>query len=293
MSGVIGRVAPWRQTAWDWRAAGNFIGGGSGTGLLLVAAIAAGPSYPIQALLGMALVGAGLLCVWAEIGRPWRALNVFRNAHTSWMTREALLAPLLFAAGIGAVVSGDRLLAWVAAALALAYLYCQARMLHAGRGIPAWRHPYVIPLLMITGCTEGAGWCVMTQSLLDARAMPGWLPWLLAGLLVARLLIYVVYRSALARTGAPRYALAVLEEFGRRFAVLDAAAAALIVGTALASAGGSAAIAGLLAGLLAVLAGGLLKFTIVVRAAFNQGFALPRLPDRGSGSIGRAVKPGW
>ena len=34
MTGVIGRIAPWRQTAWDWRAAGNFIGGGSGTGLL-------------------------------------------------------------------------------------------------------------------------------------------------------------------------------------------------------------------------------------------------------------------
>jgi phenylacetyl-CoA:acceptor oxidoreductase 26-kDa subunit len=293
MAGVIGRVAPWRQTAWDWRAAGNFIGGGSGTGLLSVAAIAAGPSYPIQALLGMALVGAGLLCVWAEIGRPWRALNVFRNTQTSWMTREAVLAPLLFAAGIGAVVSGDRLLARVVAALALAYLYCQARMLHAGRGIPAWRHGCVIPLLMITGCTEGAGWYVITQTLLDTRAMPGWLPWLLAGLLVARLLVYFVYRSTLARTGAPHNALAVLEDFGRRFAVLDVAAAALIVGTALVPAGGSAAIAVLLAGLLAVLAGGLLKFTIVVRAAFNQGFALPRLPDRGSGSIAQAVKPGW
>jgi phenylacetyl-CoA:acceptor oxidoreductase subunit 2 len=289
MTGVIGRVAPWRQTAWDWRAAGNFIGGGSGTGLLLVAAIAGGPSYPIQALLGLALVGAGLLCVWAEIGRPWRALNVFRNAHTSWMTREALLAPLLFAAGIGAAISGERLLAWGAAALALAYLYCQARMLHAGRGVPAWRHRYVVPLLMITGCTEGAGWCVMTQSLLDARAMPGWLPWLLAGLLVARLLVFFVYRSTLARTGVPRNALVVLEHFGRMFAVLDAAAVALIAGAALAPAGGSV----LIAGLLAALAGGLLKFTIVVRAAFNQGFALPRLPDRGSGSIAQAVKPGW
>lgn len=289
MAGVAGRVAPWRQTAWDWRAAGNFIGGGSGTGLLFVAAIAMGPGYPIQAVIGMVLVGAGLLCVWTEIGRPWRMLNVFRHPHASWMTREALLAPLLFAAGIGAIVFGGRLLAWVTAALALAYLFCQARMLHAGRGIPAWRDRSVIPLLLITGCTEGAGWCVMTQTLLDARAMPVWLPWLLAGLLIARLLAYVVYRSALVRAGAPRNALAALEEFGRRFAVLEVAAVALIVVAMLGPAGGSVAIAGL----LAVLAGGLLKFTIVIRAAFNQGFALPRLPDRGSGSIGPPVKPGW
>jgi hypothetical protein len=30
----------------------------------------------------------------------------------------------------------------------------------------------------------------------------------------------------------------------------------------------------------------------VVRAAFNQGFALVRLPNRGSGA-GPAAKPGW
>ncbi len=125
MAGAIDRVAPWRQTAWDWRAVGNFIGGGSGTGLLVVAAIAAGPTYPAQALIGMVLVCAGLLCVWLEIGRPWRALNVFRHVHTSWMTREALLAPLLLAVGVSAVISGGSILAWMAAALALAYLYCR------------------------------------------------------------------------------------------------------------------------------------------------------------------------
>ena len=289
MPGVTGRVAPWSQTAWDWRAAGNFIGGGSGTGLLLVAAIAAGPTYPIQALVGMALVGLGLLCVWAEIGRPWRALNVFRHVHTSWMTREALLAPLLFTAGISAVVLGDRWLIWVTAALALAYLYCQARMLHAARGIPAWRHPYAIALMLITGCTEGAGWWVIAHMLFGAQAAPGWVPWLLAILLAARLFIFVAYRSKLARMGAPRGALAVLNDFARTFKVLDVAALAVIVASVLAPAAGAVAVAGL----LAVLSGWALKFTIVVRAALNQGFALPRLPDRGSGSMGPAVKPGW
>jgi phenylacetyl-CoA:acceptor oxidoreductase subunit 2 len=290
MASVIGRIAPWRQTAWDARAAGNFIGGGTGTGMLLIAAVVAGPAYPNLALLGMGLVGAGLLCVWAEIGRPWRALNVFRHARTSWMTREAMLAPLLFAVALSAVAFGGRPLGWIAAALALAYLYCQARMLHAGRGIPAWRHGHVLPLMLITGCTEGAGLCVTTLTLLHSRALPFWLPWLLVALLLARLLAFASYRRALAYTGAPGKALAVLKHFGRLLLMLDVAAAlAVIIGAQMAPIGWLMPIAGL----LAVLAGWLLKLTIVVRAAFNQGFALPQMPDRGFGSIRTVVKPGW
>ena len=36
---VIGRVAPWVQMSWDWRAAGNFIAGGTGAGLLIAAMV--------------------------------------------------------------------------------------------------------------------------------------------------------------------------------------------------------------------------------------------------------------
>ena len=85
---------PWQQTSWDWRAAGNFIGGGAGCGLLLFATLADAQGVLRQGLLVLALllVSLGLLCVWAEIGRPWRALNVLFHPRTSWMTREALLA---------------------------------------------------------------------------------------------------------------------------------------------------------------------------------------------------------
>ena len=40
--------------------------------------------------------------------------------------------------------------------------------------------------------------------------------------------------------------------------------------------------AALLAGLAAIASGWWLKFALVTRAAFNQGFALPRLPVRGT-----------
>ncbi len=56
-------------------------------------------ALPIQSygfFLAMAFVGAGLFCVWLEIGRPWRFLNVFRHPARSWMTREAIIAIVLF-----------------------------------------------------------------------------------------------------------------------------------------------------------------------------------------------------
>jgi phenylacetyl-CoA:acceptor oxidoreductase subunit 2 len=49
----------------------------------------------------------------------------------------------------------------------------------------------------------------------------------------------------------------------------------------------------LLAGLVAVAAGWWLKFTIVARAAYNQGYALPVLPVRGQGEVKPGIKPGW
>ncbi len=49
------------------------------------------------------------------------------------------------------------------------------------------------------------------------------------------------------------------------------------------------------AGLLGIAGGWLVKHTIVTRAAFNQGFALPDLPLRGIGASANkvAARPGW
>jgi phenylacetyl-CoA:acceptor oxidoreductase subunit 2 len=47
------------------------------------------------------------------------------------------------------------------------------------------------------------------------------------------------------------------------------------------------------AGLVVAAAGGALKFVLVTRAGYNQGFALAHTPVRGSGSAGPAIKPGW
>src|ERR1039458_10170488 len=100
------RTLPRQQSNWDARAAANFICGGAGGGLLFATALASGRGDDLRPLVvvALALVGIGLLAVWLEIGRPWRALNVYLHAATSWMTREAMMAPLLFASGAAAVL---------------------------------------------------------------------------------------------------------------------------------------------------------------------------------------------
>jgi phenylacetyl-CoA:acceptor oxidoreductase subunit 2 len=50
---------------------------------------------------------------------------------------------------------------------------------------------------------------------------------------------------------------------------------------------------GAVAGAIALAAGWHLKLVLVARAGFNQGFALPHLPVRGSGTPGPSAKPGW
>ena len=167
---MSGSGAPQLQRSWDSRAACNFIGGGSGTGLLLAAAVAfaAGGSYFIAGSLAIALIGFGLSMVWLEIGRPLRALNVFFHPQTSWMSREAILALPILALGALAVLLDQpfvplpfethllvAVLASVVAVLGLAFLYCQARILRASLGVPAWREPALQPVIVITGLTEG------------------------------------------------------------------------------------------------------------------------------------------
>jgi phenylacetyl-CoA:acceptor oxidoreductase subunit 2 len=284
------RIAPRQQANWDWRAASNFIGGGSGGGLLLWSALVALQGGDVQALLcvGLALIGIGLTCVWFEIGRPWRALNTFRHIGSSWMTREASVAPLLFVSGLLAVWSGEVLPAVTTGLLGLAFLYAQARILAADKGIPAWRHPRCRPLVVRTGLTEGAGLLLCASLAAPQLLLPAAL--LLAVLATLRQHAWRRYLADFARDGAPAGAVKALRRIDAAFTwggnAVPAALALLAAATA------SPQLAAL-AGVLAVAAGWYCKYTLVCRAAFTQGFALPKLPVRGRGKPGPGVKPGW
>jgi len=288
----MSRVAPWHQANWDYRAAGNFIGGGSGTGLLLFASVAAtqGAPFWVTGLMALALVAGGLGFVSLEIGRPLRSLNVFLHPRTSWMTREAIVAPLLLGTGLAAILLGSMAMLWVAALLGMLFLYCQGRILFASKGIPAWRQTGVVALIMVTGLTEGAG---MLAAVLPWIAPETPLRWLLGSLfllLLARTVVWRSYFNRLSASGAPGKTLAVFARFDKLFLMVGNGLPALLAVTLFA---GGGAITSLLAGILAVAGGWALKFTLIARAAHNQGFALLKSPVRGKGQPGSGAKPGW
>ena len=264
------------QTQWDWRAAGNFMFGGSGGALILMAAIASWPGTPnpVIGLAALAFVGLGLFLVWLEIGRPWRFLHVFFHPQTSWMTREASVSVLLFAATFtGVVMQAPSLLA-AAGLLGFLFLYCQGRILRASKGIPAWREPAVVPLIMSTGLAEGAA--ILSILLIVSGAAQVWLLYLLMGLLAWRLVSWRQYRQRLAANNAPPAALKVLDGIDKPQVILGNALPLLLLATIIILPDLLAPLA-LLACILATVGGWLMKFTIIARAAKVQGYALGKL----------------
>lgn len=278
------RPQGWVQRHWDARAAANFIFGGTGTGLIVSSALVAahagafttGPKIGLG--LGLALIALGLGAVWLEIGRKLRAVNVFFNPRTSWMTRESYAAVVVFALGIAALATGDARLAIACALATLVFLWCQGRILRASKGIPAWRAPEVGALIIATGLAEGAGLAAIGATAFSGALAP--VIGLLGIVLVARALAWTRYRGAI-RKSVPKQALAPLETAGKSLLQLGTVAPlALVVAALVAPAAAPAA--AVLAGLAALAAGWRFKFVLVTRAAWNQGFALPHLPVRGA-----------
>jgi len=330
-----------RQTFWDIRAAMNFIMGGMSSGLAVTAFLvwllggmpdAALPWFFAAAALGM---GVGLFFVFDEIGRPARFLYVLRRPQSSWMTRETYAVAAFYPAVAANLVWPSPALHVLVAVAAAAFLYCQGRILHAGRGIPAWRHPLVPRMLVATGLCEGAALLVLGlvvylvgSGLTPAEgSMPAsesaFVGTTLAvlvgiGLAVANAALFRAYRRGAAKAGIGPLSRRDLDAIAGRMRWLGhLLPLALFAGTALAglalllaaaAIGPQCAMAessspacgtlesvvmiatvaaplALLAGAACAVAGGaLLKYTLVTRACHQQGFALPRVPQRGSGA---------
>lgn len=267
---------PWHQQSWDARAAANFMAGGAGAGLIVANALAGGPRGVFVA--GAVLVAIGLASVALEIGRPLRALNVYRNPKTSWMSREAIAALVLFAC-VAAAWSGLPPAGGAAALAALAFVYCQGRMVRAAKGIPAWREPRIVPLMVATGLAEGAGLFLLALAAGAGAARPALVWGLFAIALGARFAAWIGWRQRL-RT-APR-ALARIDAAGHVFKAATLLPLGLAVVVALAPLTPAlAALLAALAGAVAFAGGQWFKLTLITRAGYNQGFTIPHLPVRG------------
>ena len=285
-------ISPQLQQSWDWRASANFIFGRAGTGLFIASAFAAfgGLNVMLPMLLALILVGLGLFCVWLEIGRPWRFLNVYRNAQTSWMTREAMIMMPFAATGLLALGLKSLVLGLVGAVFAFGFLYCQGQILKASKGIPAWRQPEIVPLILLTGLTEGLSLLILfiaaTPANLQGMALA------LTLLICLRLLAWRRYRKALGAEAAPTATFKTLDRLEFNLSAPHQAAPALLAIIALFAGPLMPFLLGF-AAFLALTSGWLFKYTLITKAAFNQGYAINHIPRRGAGEPARGIKPGW
>ena len=279
------------QGFWDARAACNFIGGGTGSGLLLWAAIglAAGLPYYPAALIGLFFVAAGLFMVWLEIGKPWRALNLFFRPQTSWMTREGIIALPLFATGAIAILFDlqDRfglalpqpvIPAAIAGLLGLAFQYCQIQIIHSSKGLPAWREARIVPLLALSGLTEGFGIYLVVIAYFGH--LPAVLPIICLTLIAARVAAWYAYLSGLSHRDAPESTMTALRASGPAFVTIGHVVPILFLALGVIAPGTAIPLAAL-AGIMASLGGWFLKVRLVTRAAYIPGFSIPRAPARG------------
>lgn len=297
---------PVHQKPWDWRAGIQFICGGTGAGLLLFTALAGWQTatstgsveadwLPRTGYLALLFLATGLLSVWVKLGRRWRALFVILNPRTSWMSREALLALPLFVLAGGGVFFGWPGVVTAAAALGMGFLLAQAKMLEAARGIPAWRIRLIVPLIFVTGLVEGGSVFALVAAVFGGVGV--WLPLSLFILLALRLWVWRAYYAALTVPGgAPIGTVKALSAIQKKvvrighIAPLGLLPLGLLLGKFVP---GATAIITALAGIVAIYGGWLTKFTIITRAAFNQGFALKRTPARTPEYAGPGTKPGW
>jgi len=165
--------------------------------------------------------------------------------------------------------------------------------MRAAKGIPAWRTAWSMPLILATGFAEGAGLFLAAVALFFAQSPIINVMAVVAALLaVLRAFVWRSYLLSLMIEGAPTRAIAVLDGYRPWlfFGGLALPLALMVIGWMLPAA---ATVLFAFAGLAIAAAGLCLKFVLVTRAGFNQGFALAHTPVRGSGRAGPAVKPGW
>lgn len=282
-----------RQKFWDYRAAMNFILGGMASGLVVVAWLAqlAGlldvSALRIVHSAAAVLMAVGLFFVFLKIGRKARFLRVLLRPQSSWMTRETWCVVVFYPTVAANLVWPHPAYAAAAALAAAGFLACQARILYASKGIPAWRAPLIPWMIAATGLFEGLGLLALIALLLQpvpvsALATAG------VALAVGNALLWRRYRATAKGEGIGPLSRADLTRVSPALHSVGHVAPALLFALALLTDTGQASLAAV-AGLATVAGGALWKFVVITRACHQQGYALPMVPQRGSGT--RAAPP--
>ena len=165
---------------------------------------------------------------------------------------------------------------------ALIFLYSQARILHAAKGIPAWRVDLMPTMLVMTGLLEGVGLLGIASGLASWHFEASMLFISTMGGVLALLnaLIWQRYFAYAKRNGVPPLARAELERITPALRGIGHLTPLVLFTIAAAFSESLLAVAG-----VAAVAGGVMwKFSVITRACHQQGFAMPKMPQRGSGT---------
>ncbi len=285
---VADALAGERQTLWDFRAAMNFTLGGFGSGFAVMAYLTHLVSDLPEATLtylfaaGAAIMALGLFFVFLEIGRKARFALAILRPQSSWMTREIYFVGLFYPVAGADLIWKLEILHLVAAVAAAGFLYSQGRILYAGKGIPAWRAPLIPWMFVATGLFEGAALVALAMALFPESApFTSWLP--AAGLALAGInaLLWLWYRGRARGWGIAAPARRELARIAPWLHLIGHGAAAGLFLAALLVEEGELLLG--LGGAAVLIGGALWKFTVIVSASYQQGFALPHMPQRGSG----------
>ena len=291
---VAAPLAGKQQTYWDYKGAINFVCGGLASGFAVMAFLLEAnrpkTSLSILFLVAAVIMAVGLGSLLFKIGRPTRALLAALQPGTSWMSRELWVAATFFPLVALGLVLPDL---WVHDALgvvAALFLICQARILYASKGIPAWRAPLIPWMLVMTGLFEGIALYAIVE--LVAPKLAAGSPMLLLlgiALAITNAILWHRYRVSAADRGIGQAARSAIAKITPWLHLVCHALPIALFGVALfVSIDNARILAGV--GSVAVIAGGAgWKFWVILRAGHQQGFALPKMPQRGSG--GYAAPP--
>ena len=112
----------------------------------------------------VSLAGGGLASSAFHLGRPERAWRAFSQWRSSWLSREGVFSVLTFLPaavfGIGWVIFDTTaglvgLCGILAAALAVATIYCTGMIYASLKPIHQWRNPWVVPNYYALGLMSG------------------------------------------------------------------------------------------------------------------------------------------
>lgn len=294
-----------RQTLWDFRAAMNWCFGGMSSGLAIMAWLGSlagyvpGPAVPLLQAAAALLMAVGLFFVFLKLGRKLRALNALRRPGTSWMSRELYTVPVFYGAVLASLLWPHPAFHALAGLAALAFLVCQAKILHMAKGIPAWRVPLIPWMIVATGLFEGMGLLQLSALAWDASLEGVTVGFGVLALLAAiNAALWMRYVGRAEANGLPPLTRRVLNRMtpwlrglGQVLPFLLGAFAFIVgasidSGNILPTSGQTAAgMVGMLAAApLAVLGGFFWKMMVITRACHQQGFALAKMPRRGSGT---------